>query len=216
MQICKNLDACLSNILRDVDLRIIMYKNGVFFCVETKQRYVWISLLLIIETILYAWLNTPADFHYEQYVARTVGNYNCFFGFIFWENLKSSLSLILMGMIPLGLGVIFGTYLTARSLVAAIKWLLPEIGAGKMLLCLLPHGIFEVAAIFLSVFLAVLLSRTVTLSIARLARRKPVMKPLQEECQFLLKSVLLVLIPLLLLAAAMEVTVSKWVTASVL
>lgn len=193
-----------------------MEDKSVFTYLKSRRFWCWLSLLLIAEMIVFAVLNTTPNDHYSQYVSESLGANESVFGFILLGNLRSSLILVLIGIIPLGLGTVFGTYMTVSGLVATVKWLLPEIGGSRLLLCVLPHGVFEILAICYSVLLSVLWSRAVTLAIIRLCRRKPVLAPLKEYGIFLLKSMVYVLIPLVLTAAVMEVTVSSWVMNSII
>ena len=182
-----------------------------FTYLKSRRLWCWLTLLLLTELIIFAVLNTTPNDYYSQYVSESLGGNESVFGFILLGNLKSSLILVLLGTIPLGLGTVFGTYMTVSGLVATVKWLLPEVGGLRLLLCVLPHGVFEMSALCCSVLLSVLWSRAVTLTIVRLCLRKPVLAPLKEGGMFLLKSIVYVLIPLILIAAVMEVTVSPWV-----
>lgn len=182
---------------------------------KSRRLWCWLSLLLLAELIVLAVLNTTPNDHYSQYVSESLGANESAFGFILLGNLKSSLVLVLLGTIPLGLGTVFGTYMMVSGLAATAKWLLPEVGGSRLLLCVLPHGAFEMSALYCSVLLSVLWSRAVTMTIVRLCLRKPVLAPLKEDGMFLLKSIVYVVIPLILIVAVIEVTVSGWITAAV-
>ena len=170
-----------------------------------------IVLLLTIELFVFAVLHTEADSHYEQYLAETAGQYSGVFPFIFLENLQSMLIMILAGTVPAFLGSFFVTNQTISGLVATGKWILPEVGATRLVMCLLPHGIFEIPAICFTILLSVLWSRAVTLAIIRLIRRKPVIDRFREDTMGVLKSIVFILIPLVLIAAIVEATITKWI-----
>ena len=185
-------------------------KNS-FIYLKFHRFWFCLTLLLLAELVAFAVLNTTPNDYYSQYVNKSLGANESVFALILLGNLRSSLVLVLLGTIPLGLGTIFGTYMTVSSLAATVKWLLPEVGGLRLFLCVLPHGVFEMLALYCSVLLSVLWSRAVTLTIVRLCRRKPLLAPLKEDGMFLLKSIMYVLIPLIVIAAVMEVTVSPWV-----
>lgn len=176
---------------------------------KSRRLWCWLSLLLLAELIVFAVLNTTPNDHYSQYVSESLGANESAFGFILLGNLKSSL--VLLGTIPLGLGTVFGTYMTVSGLISTVKWLQSEVGGLRMLLCVLSHGIFEILALYCSVLLSVLWSRAVTLEIIRLCKRKPSLTSIKEDGMFFLKSIVYVPIPLILIAAVMEVPFSSLV-----
>jgi len=164
--------------------------------------------LLVTELIVFAWLNTePIG---ESFTSQPLSE-NVFLDILF-VNLRSSIFTIIFGSIPFGVGTFFAAYMTVTSLIAQLKYLLPEIGLARLSLCVLPHGPFELTAIFLSILLSVLWSRAITLSIIQLLRRKPTATFFKEEGRQILKTAFLVLFPLITFAALIEATVSKWVT----
>lgn len=170
-----------------------------------------IVLVVIIELLVFALLNTAADGHYEQYLAETVGQYSGKFAFIFLENLQSMLIMILMGTIPAFLGIFFVSNQTISGLVATGKWILPDVGVTRLLISILPHGIFEIPAICFTILLSALWSRTVTIAIIRLIRRKPVITSFREDVAGILKSIVFILLPLVLIAAVIEATLTRWI-----
>lgn len=190
--------------------------NSLRTYLKSTKQWCFLALMLIIEIFIFACLNAEPNDSYEQYLSATEGLYRGLLPFIFWENLKAALLLILFGAIPFGFGVIFALYSISTSLVSTGKWLLPQVGFRKMLLCTLPHGVFEISAICFSVVLSVLLCKSVTIAIIHLFRRKPVIPSLQENGVMLLKSILLVLLPLILFSAVMEATLSRWVAGIIL
>lgn len=178
--------------------------------VKTNYKWCLLTLLILIEFIVFACLNTVANDHYGDYVAQTTPEYSSLFWFIFCENTKTAMWIILYGTIPLGLGMVFGLYFVTTNLVATVKWLLPSVGGWKMLACTFPHGVFELSAFVVSVVVAALWSKMVTISLLWLIRGKPTGSALFEEAKSQVRIVALVQLPLLLIAAIIEVTVSSW------
>lgn len=193
-------------------LRIIQSQyQAIFHYLRSHLQWCLLTALVIAELIVFVCLNTGPDGHYETYVANTIGKYPNLFTFILGENLQSALVMVLFGTMPFGLGVIFSTYSVFSSLCSTVKWLLPDYGVRKMLLGIMAHGIFELTAIFFSVLLSVLWCRALTLAIIRLVRRRPLLKEFRTDLFFLAKAVFLVLIPLLFIAASIEVTITAWI-----
>lgn len=126
---------------------------------KANQKMLGITLLLLAETGVYYWLNVPADWQYVTYVEENIGQYPNLFAFIFIENLKVSGRMILAGLVPVFLGVLFSGALTVRGLVVTFKQLVLTMPTYRILLCTLPHGIFELPALMLSVALACILSK---------------------------------------------------------
>ena len=172
----------------------------------------WIlaALLMVAEILVYTCLHAAPNRQYEQYVAETLPTYSSVFGFILLENLKSAVLLVAFGFVPCGLGILYGTYMTAYGLVATTKRLLPLVGVKRFLLGTLPHGILEIPAILFCVVLGVLLSKATTCMLLR--RLKGVSKAhrYQRELCLIGKSVGLILVPLFTIAAVVEVTISQY------
>ena len=193
-------------------LRIIQSQyQEVFQYLHANRQWCWLTTLLIAEPIVFVCLKTGPDGHYESYVANTIGKYPNLFTFILGENLQSTLVMISFGFLPFGLGVIFGTYSVFSSLCSTVKWLLPNYGVKKMLLGTMAHGIFELTALFFSVLLSVLWCRAITRATLRLVRRRPLLKEFRTDLLFLVRAVFFVLIPLLFIAASVEVTITAWI-----
>lgn len=193
-------------------MRIIQSQyQEVFQYLHAHRQWCWLTMLLIAELILFVCLKTGPDAHYESYVENTIGKYPNLFTFILGENIQSALVMISFGFLPFGLGVIFGTYSVFSSLCSTVKWLLPDYGVRKILLGIMAHGIFELTALCFSVLLSVLLCRALTLSILRLIQRQPLLNEFRTDLLFLVRAVFIVLIPLLFIAASVEVTITAWI-----
>lgn len=191
--------------------RIKAQYQAIFTYLRGHRQWCWLSALLIIEFTVFVCLKVPPDNHYESYVSNTVGRYPNLFTFILGENILSSLLMILSGTLPFGLGVLFCAYSVFGSLCSTVKWLLPEYGVRKILLGTVFHGVFELAALLFSVLLSVLWCRAITLAILQLIGRRPMLAQFKLDIIFLTKTILFVLVPLLLVAASVEVTITAWI-----
>jgi uncharacterized membrane protein SpoIIM required for sporulation len=118
------------------------------------------------------------------------------------------MALIFLGTIPFGFGVVFGVYSVFGGLCATMKWLLSVYGVKEVLLGTTPHAGFELSALFLSVLLSVLWCRIITLSVLCFVRRRPRLSQFKHELLFLAKAIGLILLPLLLIAAFIEVAIT--------
>ena len=92
------------------------------------------AVLLLSEMAVFRGLNTRESERYADYAASAERQYGRVFLFIFCENLKT----------------------------ATLKYLLLELMPCTILLCILPHGIFEWHNILLSFALSIILSKEVT------------------------------------------------------
>ncbi len=182
--------------------------RSIFTYLHTNRKLCLITSLIVAELIVFAVLNTEADSSYIQHVADTKVAYNSDFAFILFGNLLAMLQMIAFGTLPLGIGTVFGAYSVMTGLIGTGKFILPQVGATNMLLCILPHGVFEFTAIFMSVFLSALCSKTLTCAVWHLIRRRPVIRPFLTDAVTILKSIVLVLVPLITFSAAIEAMVS--------
>ena len=120
---------------------------------------------------------------------------------LFTNNLRAMLLGVLYGFIPF-------LYLPALALGvnAAILGMLASLIDGQWLLLaagILPHGIFELPALFLSLAAGLCLCKNINVYIRK--NEKGVMKPLLLN---ILRVVVLLLLPLLVIAAVMETYVT--------
>lgn len=185
--------------------------QAIFDYLRSHLQWCLLTALIIAELIVFVWLKTGPDGHYETYVANAIGKYPNLFTFILGENLQSALVMVLFGSLPFGLGVVFSTYSVFSSLCSTVKWLLPDYGVREILLGTMAHGVFELTALFFSILLSVLWCRAITLAILRLVRKRPLLKEFRTDFLFLVRAVFLVLVPLLFIAASIEVTITAWI-----
>ena len=191
-----------------------MLKNqykALFSALWKQKSWCFLALLWVAEASVLLWLRTePNITPYQSYVQETLPRYEStfrhesLFWFILLENTLSALQMVASGIVPLGLSTVFASFLTLRGLVESAKALTIQFGGWKLFLSILPHGIFELPALFFSVLLAVLLTRAVTVIPFRILTKKPVLNPLKEELLTVLRGVVLVLIPLLFISAVVE------------
>ena len=176
------------------------------------------TVLLLVEVAVFHGLNTDGSDRYADYATSTESRYGCVFLFIFCENLKTAALTVAVGLIPLFLGPMFAATATLGGIVAALKYLLLELTPSVIFLCVLPHGIFEWSAILLTFSLSVILSKEVTcfcLRLVGLNSKIPIpgsVCGLRDTAAMTIQCWLLVVLPLLLAGAAMEVTLSPLIT----
>ena len=195
------------------------YKH-IFSHLLSNAKFLFFIFLVLAELIIYCIINCDADIsQYIEYTEITMPEYKNLFSFIFFENLKSSAKLALTGFIPLFLGILADTFLTAYSLTSSMKFILNEFSADYVFLSLLPHGIFEMSGLIFCIIFAVILSKELTLFLLSVIMKKKFDNPkaifhqdgLKETIAFFAESFVLVVTPLILLGAIMECTVTPWV-----
>ena len=188
--------------------RLGMYYADIWHYWRSNRFWCLLCLLLVAETLVYACLNAQPTDAYADYLAQTQPRYSGLFPFIFTENLKALLMTVLVGLIPFGLGTFAAAYFTMEGLASAVKVLLLRMGGRELFFCTLPHGLFEGAALILALMLSGLLSKAVTAAFLRLFRRRPVLSQLKGDVRCIGSALIFILIPLILLAAAIE----TWIT----
>ena len=182
----------------------------------TNKILVCISCLVVIEIIIFYIVNGIPDDHYSAYVETTQNQYPNQFTFIFCENLKSVVAMIFVGAIPLYLGGLYGTMMSLSGLVLTFKYLLQRLPFHAIFLSILPHGVLEMTALLLSFILSNILSKEITIGLwQHITGRKisfwgrPIpLIGIKRAGKMILSSIAFVIVPLLFLAAAIEVTIS--------
>jgi stage II sporulation protein M len=123
---------------------------------------------------------------------------------IFYLNLRSTAAFTLLGFAPFLLGAIL--FLTMLPVLMGVS-LAVTVTKGFDFLTFFkltaPHGIFELCAVFYGVSLGVYLSKEITKKLFSRASMPPT--PLSSMTKQILKSYVLIVIPLLALAAVIEV-----------
>ena len=190
--------------------RLTIWYQEVGRYLRSNRMWILAALLIVAEILVYACLHAAPNRQYEQYVAETLPTYSSVFGFILLENLKSAVGLVLLGFVPFGFGILYGTFMTAYGLVATTKQMLPLVGVKRFLLGTLPHGILEIPAILFCVVLGVLLSKATTCMLLRRLKGVPKAHRYQRDLCLIGKSVGLILVPLFTVAAVVEVTISQY------
>ena len=177
---------------------------------------VGISVLIFVEVLFFCVLNGIPDDHYSAYVETTQNQYPNQFTFIFCENLKSAVAMIFVGAIPLYIGGLYGTMTSLSGLVLTFKYLLQYLPFHEIFLSILPHGVLEMTALLLSFILSNILSKEITIGLWQhitgrkipfLGRQIPLLG-IKRAGKIILSSIVFVIVPLLFLAAAIEVTIS--------
>jgi len=181
------------------------------------RRFIGVFLLVIAELMLFCALNCEADAStYTAYLEQTTPLYPSAFAHILFENLKSMALTVFSGLIPFFGGALFMGFGTVYSLFSVGKAVLLQMPADAMFLALLPHGIFEIPAILFSLLLAAMLSKEVTLLLVcmitdrdfRSRRALLIRRGLLPTLRFCLRGLVFVILPLMLLGALAESTVS--------
>ena len=195
-------------------------ENKLKVCYSKAGRYlldnqIWceLAILLTLEILVYHCLKTPPDSLYAQFVEETRPLYPGRFWFIAIENSRALLTMILLGLIPCGLGVLFGTYLSLYSLVSTGKYLLPIVGTKTLILGVLPHSLTEISAILLSIIIAALLSKAMTRFLIDLIskRRRLPIQAFKEEFLQISQVIFLIELPLIWISAWIETVAALFV-----
>ncbi len=197
-------------------LRFTHHYKSILSYLKSNRKLCLFVALGITEFFIFACLNTPPNNYYTEYVTGTAGAYNNAFSFVFFENLKTAIMTILWGTIPFGIFTLLGTFGVITTLVSTFKLLITEIIWWKLLVCMIPHGIIEIPAMCFSILLSVIWCMSITMAIIRLVRRKPVIEKLKTDCIFILESIIFVLVPMVLVAAIIETTLSARIVALIL
>ncbi|NPV02086.1 MAG: stage II sporulation protein M [Brevinematales bacterium] len=126
---------------------------------------------------------------------------------IFLNNLRSG-GIILLGGIMFSLPSVILVGLNFLVLGTAMVTLIPAHGTAFMMASLLPHGIFEIPAILLSFVGAMMITKAV---VVRITGREEAVSSRMLLLETLTLAVLMIL-PLLVIAALIEVYVTPWLT----
>ena len=178
------------------------YKKSFFYIKESRVPVYWIIGIFFVFAIIGFFVPSPelisnVIIDYIRWLLEKTENFGFqqMFGFIFLNNLKSSiLSLIL--------GIFFGIFPVYSSL--SNGYVLGFVGAkavlengASVLWRLIPHGVFELMAVFLALGMGMKLGLC-------LFERKNKMELLKENFEKSVRVFLLVVLPLLLIAAIIE------------
>ena len=183
-----------------------------YFIYNKKLMIFW--LLLLVEMVVFFILNGSPDPRSIENLTTSPNNYPNLFLFIFLGNLKAAMMTILAGVIPGFLGSIFVLMMTVKSIVVTTKTIATTISVGTIILSVIPHGIFEIPAIILSILLSSIIS---TVALCTLFRKKILniqgltSVNLKTQLRYAVISFVYIIFPLLLIAAIVEVTISPLV-----
>ena len=174
-------------------------------------KWCLLTLLFIIEIIIFTWHNSMVNDSFLEYLNERVNFDGNVFLYIFIGNTHSALSLLLMGLIPFGIGSLFCAFGALENIVLSVKYLLTYVSTRELILSTIAHGVLEATAFYLSFVSSILLSKAITSSIlCRIIGKKKGLC-LLEESRMIFESICYLLLPLLLIAAVFEVTVSWWI-----
>lgn len=197
-------------------LLIKCYKN-IFSFLRIDLKFILFVLLFLTETLVYSLVNSKADIsQYLSYYEENRPQYESLFSFIFFENMQAMLQPISFGFIPFFLGTIFHSVMGASIIITSCKHILLEISVGTFIIGILPHGIFEIPAMVLSVILSSIISKEITLALLSFVTKKNFDNPkaifyengLKETAVFAAETIIFILIPLVFLGAFTEIFVT--------
>ncbi len=189
-----------------------IYKN-IFSYFRKDWRFLLIVILAIIECTVFCILKSEADIaQYLAYYETNRPQYDNMLSFIFFENLQATFPEIVSGFFPFFIGTFFVLYLIINSLVISFKYILTIVPVGTLIAGTLPHGIFEIPAILLSIMLSAIISKEVTLTLLSFITKKKFDNPkavfirhgIKETAVFIVESLVFVVIPLVFLGAFVE------------
>ncbi len=172
--------------------------------IKESQNFIYVAVLIFFTFFLIGFLLPMPDFLYQQIVKfieqllqQTEGmSYSQLTSFIFFNNLHSSFFAMI-------LGVFFGIFpmfvmVMNGYLVGVVSGLSVNAAGVFSLWKLLPHGIFELPAVFISAGLG--------LKIGSFIWQKKKIKALKEYFLNSLRVFVFIVIPLLIIAAIIEGT----------
>lgn len=170
---------------------------------------VFLVCMVFIECIIFACLNMEADPHYLEYLEKTEPKYNSVFWLIFIENSISSILTAILGMFPFFVGTLYESYSIAAGFITTVKLFMQKIPLKYILFGIAPHGIFEMSAIVFSLIISAVFSR----EMSRIFLKWILKDKLRYDEKlipmiFVIRGLLLVVIPLLFVGAVVEITVS--------
>lgn len=181
-----------------------LYKQVWMYFAE-NSKFCLIILLIIIEFIIYAILNAqPTSERYMQYANEAEAQYNSLFALIFFENTKTSLKIILFGVVPLLIGSSFAAFATVYPMAEVMKFLLQDIEIGIILRGTVPHGTLELPAFILSIMISFLISKEITGALYDLICSKGTYHRRISNIGTLLVGWALIVVPMLMIAAVIE------------
>lgn len=193
-----------------------------FLC--SNKILIALSIVMFIEMFAFYIATGTANNHYQAYVESTQKLYPNNFTFIFCENLKSTIVMILVGFIPLFFGTLYGGMIFVSGMVITFKYVLRSLSFHTIFFSLLPHGIFEMTVLLYSYILSNILSKEITLGLWHRITGKAVsflgrpihLLGIKRIGVFILFNVIFVIIPLLFLAAIIEVTISPMILSTLM
>lgn len=189
--------------MKKTKIKMKTYKQCFKYLGESKAYFLVVALVLVISAFIAFTFPVPNAFIdilrklLEDIIAQTEGmNFIQLFVFIFQNNFMTSLFGLILGII-LGLFPLLLSFLNGYFLGFVSK-LSVTMGGASSLWRLLPHGIFEMPALIISLGLGLKLGMFV---FAKKGKRK---KQLKYDLENSLRVFLFVVIPLLLIAGIIE------------
>ena len=196
-----------------------IYRN---ICSYLRSDFLFIlTVLLVIATcVAHRIVNSDTDISlYLAYYKANRPLYESGFSFIFFENMRAMFQTVYMGLIPFFLGSFFHLFVSADFLVASFKYIIAETSVSTLIIGILPHGIFEIPAMFFSVILGAIISKEITLLLLSLVTRKKFDNSesvlhrhgFKETVVFAAESFVFAILPLVFVGAFVETFITEWV-----
>ena len=178
------------------------YKKSFLYIKKTKKPIYWIIGIFFLFALIGFFIPVPEFIskqilEYIQELLEMTKNFGTgeMFGFIFFNNLKSSFLGIVLGVF-FGIFPIYATLSNGYVLGFVSSMVASEQGA-NVLWRLIPHGIFELCAIFISLGMGVKLGSC-------FFQKKNRLNIFKDNFKNSLRVFLLIVLPLLLIAAFIE------------
>jgi stage II sporulation protein M len=176
------------------------YKSSWKFLKEIKKYFLIISLLFFGAALIgYLFPVFLVDFildYIQQVIEQTQGmGFLELLGFILLNNISTAFFGVVLGVL-IGIFPVFNAFLNGYVIGFVMNRIGAEIGFGGVLLRLIPHGIFEIPALIISLGLGLRLGMFI------LAKNKK--KDLKYSFENALRVFLFVVVPLLIIAAIIE------------
>ncbi len=167
-----------------------------------SKKFVWIAVGIFFAFVLVGYFVPAPEYLVEQVMkifedilAKTEGmSQGQLIRFLFWNNLKSSFFGIIFGIL-FGVFPVFVAIANGYVLGFVSEMSVSNFGVGS-LLSLLPHGIFELPAIFISLGIG--------LKLGTFVFQKDKQEFVRKDMLRILEIFLLIVIPLLVVAAIIE------------
>ncbi|MCR8645459.1 stage II sporulation protein M [Paenibacillus sp. N1-5-1-14] len=195
-----------------------MYRDEwLYFKRDYRKAFVWVLIVSMIVFFIMLWgaeqLFRSNPENVMQFLQDRLGvdspqMVDSGFTHIFLHNLRAAVSSFLLGLIPI---VILPAFTTVAT-IASISFVIPfaqslGVSAWKIIVYgILPHGLLEIPAFALASAIGIYMSLSI---IRQLFNKRKLNRPLLQVMKQCLRSFILVVFPLILIAAVIEAFVTS-------